>query len=152
MLNLDFSSTRLSWNRSILSYTKVQGLISALIRNRRFFATIKKDAYLDIGCGPHIHDSYCSLDYTWRPGVDVCWDVTRGLPMPDSSVRGIYSEHCLEHLEFGDVFGLLKECHRVLVKGSYIRIIVPDAEIYIRQYLKHVGGDKSDMPYGEEDA
>jgi predicted SAM-dependent methyltransferase len=151
MLNLDFSSTRLSWDRSIFSYTKVQGLISALIRNRRHFARLKRDAYLNIGCGPHIHDGYCNLDYSWRPGVDVCWDVTRSLPMSDSSVRGIYTEHCIEHLEFCAVFDLLKECYRVLANESYIRIIVPDAAIYIREYVKHIGGDKVAMPYREDD-
>ena len=122
------------------------------MRNRRYFANIKTNVYLDIGCGPHPHKGYCNLDYWWRPGIDVCWDVRHGLPMSDASIRGVYSEHCIEHLEFGDVVNLLKECYRVLIPGSYIRIIVPDVGIYIREYVKHSNGEKSAMPYAEGDA
>jgi hypothetical protein len=41
-----------------------------------------------------------NLDYHWRPGIDICCDITRGLPLPDTYVRGIFSEHCIEHISF----------------------------------------------------
>lgn len=92
---MEFSNTRISLGRSIFSYGKVQYAISAIIRNKPIFARRKPSgSYLDVGCGPNIDAAFCNLDYMWRPGVDVCWDVTRGLPFPDKYFGGILPNTC----------------------------------------------------------
>jgi predicted SAM-dependent methyltransferase len=130
-------------------------LVGALIRNRRFHIrndAIARKEYLDIGCGPRTHNSYINLDYAWRPGIDICWDVTKGLPLPNESVRGVFTEHCLEHLPFMAVDGVLADCWRVLKPGGTIRVIVPDGELYLRRYCGSLAGETtSSLPYADGD-
>jgi predicted SAM-dependent methyltransferase len=149
---IDFSNTRVSWRRPIHSYAKVQWLISALIRNRGVFANKKMaGCYLDLGCGPNATPDFCNLDYTWHPGVDVCWDVTRGLPFADHYIGGIFTEHMLEHLPFADALTLLAECRRILRIGGVLRVVVPDGQLYLSEYAKHVAGETAHMPYADGD-
>jgi predicted SAM-dependent methyltransferase len=152
---MEFTNTRLSVTRPIRSYSKVQNLISRLKRNRHAqvsTAIRKKKEYLDIGCGPQMHEHCLNLDYSWREGLDLCWDVTRGLPLPTASMRGIFSEHCLEHLPFGAVPAVLAECWRVLKPGGVFRLIVPDGELYLRGYAAIADGASLRLPYADGDA
>src|SRR5262249_4332098 len=115
---LDFSNTKLQLRRPLTSYPKVQALIGVVIRNRHLFANIKRPGcYLDIGCGPNIDPHFCNLDFSWRPGIDVCWDVTKGLPLPDAYVSGIFTEHMIEHVSIDATMTLLNECKRILKPG-----------------------------------
>ena len=138
-MRLDFSQTKIRRGRSITSYNKVRELIGYVIRNRGSFADRKKPGcYLDLGCGPNIDPEFCNLDYGWRPGVDVCWDVTKGLPFSDGYIGGIFTEHMIEHISFDQALSLLGECRRVLRKGGTLRVIVPDGGIYLAEYAKHI--------------
>jgi predicted SAM-dependent methyltransferase len=146
---LDFSHTSISLNRPLTSYSKVQQAIAWLIRNKKWFANIKQaGCYLDLGCGPNTDPSYCNVDYLYKPGVDVCWDVTKGLPLPDEYAAGIFTEHMLEHIPFEAALGVLKECRRVLRRGGVLRIVMPDGNLYLREYAK---GSRSKIPYAEDD-
>jgi predicted SAM-dependent methyltransferase len=151
-VSLDFSNTSFEWRRAISSYSKVRALVSALIRNREIFADKKEPGcYLDIGCGPNVHPDFCNLDYSWQPGVDICWDVTKGLPFEDSYIAGIFTEHMLEHVEFHQAISILKECRRVLRKSGFLRIVVPDGQLYLCEYANHLSGGPADIPYAEDD-
>jgi len=130
--------------RPLTSYAKVQALVGALVRNRRWLQDTRGEL-LNIGCGPRVRGGFVNLDYDWRPGV-LCWDVTRRLPFADRQLRGIYTEHCIEHLPFETVPQVLAECRRVLAPGSTLRIVVPDGELYARLYV--AGGQ---LPYGEHE-
>ena len=135
-----------SLRRSFTSYAKVQSLIGHLIRNRRFQLArprVRDCAYLDIGCGPNTHGHLINLDFLWHPGVDVCWDIRRGLPFADGSLRGVFSEHCLEHFSLPPALELLREIRRVLAPGGTVRLVVPDGELYLRTYASQLGGDRS---------
>jgi SAM-dependent methyltransferase len=141
----------ISLKRPLRSYGKVQRAVSSLIRNRRWAANIKQSGvYLNIGSGPQTHPDFCNIDYIWFEGVDVCWDITRPLPIPSKYAGGIFTEHCLEHIEIQDGLRVLREFFRVMRPGAYIRIIVPDAEIYLTEYAKHARGEPSKMPYGTD--
>jgi predicted SAM-dependent methyltransferase len=149
---LDFSKTKLSATRSIWSYHKVQLLRSAISRGRPRFMNLKKAGlYLDVGCGPSLRPQNINLDYHWRPGVDICCDVANGLPLPDSYVAGIYSEHCLEHVSLRSMPFILREFFRVLQPGAFIRIIVPDLEIYVIRYNEFLATGEHSMPYAADD-
>ena len=151
---LNSALTKLYRRRPLTTYGKVQALIAAVTRNRKVFANIKAPGcYLDLGCGwPDTNPDFCNLDYNWRPGVDVCWDVTRGLPLDDGYVSGIYSEHMIEHLRFDDALALFGECRRVLRPGGVFRIVVPDGELYLCGYAKHQAGEAARIPYSDGDA
>jgi predicted SAM-dependent methyltransferase len=63
------------------------------------------------------------------------YDCRWSLPFRDSTVTGIRVEHFFEHLETRqELPSFLAHCHRVLETGGVLRIIVPDAERYLRAY------------------
>ncbi|MEO8682881.1 MAG: methyltransferase domain-containing protein [Vicinamibacterales bacterium] len=143
-----------SFSRPIGSYSKVQGLVSKWKRNQPSQLRSPRVAgkeYLDLGCGPNTHPGFINLDYDWQPGVDLCWDLARGLALPDGSMKGVFSEHCLEHFSLPTVRFLLAEIRRVLRPGGVVRIVVPDAGLYLDLYARRRAGEATaDFPY--EDA
>jgi len=64
-----------------------------------------------------------NLDHYWRPGLDICCDITRGLPLPDNYAGGIFSEHCIEHITSPQALSVFAEMRRVLMPGRYVRIM-----------------------------
>lgn len=143
--------SHISPGRPLGSYAKVQAVVGPLIRNRRFQLhrpRVRQGTHLDIGCGLNPHPELINLDYHWHPGVDVCWDITRGLPFATASLQGVFTEHCLEHLPLAATRTLLREIRRVLVPAGVLRVIVPDAELYLRTYVRQLDGDRSVLfPY-----
>ena len=58
----------------------------------------------------------------------------------------------LEHLDFGNGLAFLAECRRILHAGKTLRIVVPDGELYLTEYAKHIAGSTARIPYAERDA
>jgi SAM-dependent methyltransferase len=71
----------------------------------------------------------------WRPDI-VRLDLNRPLPYADGAFAAVYSSHLLEHLYHEQALGLLKECHRVLRRGSVCRAVVPDLEALAARYFR----------------
>jgi len=142
---------RISLNRSIWSYSKVRRLIGALIRNRRFQFSDVPGAYeyVNVGCGPFPLEGFCNIDYWWKPGV-YSLDVTKGIPIPDASVKGIFSEHCLEYLKPPRLLPVLRDFRRMLRPGGVARIVLPDGGIYCRLYVQAMSGEPVTWPYPED--
>jgi predicted SAM-dependent methyltransferase len=90
-----------------------------------------------------------NLDYLWVPGIDLCWDITKGIPLPDHSLQGIYSEHCLEHLEKSVTKEVLRDFRRLLKSAGTVRLVVPNAELYIDLYVRARNGEVVNFPYVE---
>jgi predicted SAM-dependent methyltransferase len=67
---------------------------------------------------------------------DIYWDLRRGIPFPNESLKKIYSSHFLEHLSFKEAQQFLDECKRVLVPYGKFLICVPNARIYIEAYAR----------------
>lgn len=146
---MDFRHTRISLSRRLTSYSKIQRAYSRLIRSHPLQASIRPFKFrklLNLGCGDRPHSKFINIDYNWIPGVDLCWDLINPLPFPDSSFEGVFSEHCIEHLTLGTNRTLLAEIHRVLKPGGTIRLVVPDAELYLRTYLAWIEGHKQPFP------
>jgi predicted SAM-dependent methyltransferase len=70
----------------------------------------------------------------WNPNI-VIQDLRKPLPFRDCSVRVVYSSHVLEHMYFEDGQRLIRECFRVLEKGGVLRLVVPDLQSIVREYL-----------------
>jgi predicted SAM-dependent methyltransferase len=112
----------------------------------------KRHLLVNIGCGPFGKSNWVNLDLFPFTNVTLVADTRRSLPLADASCAGIHVEHFLEHLEPVDERPkFLQECRRCLQPEGVLRIIVPDAELYIRAYLESgwetlnqigCGGDK----------
>lgn len=89
---------------------------------------------VNIGCGDQPTPGWVNLELQTSENV-FFWDCRRGLPFSDNTVAAIYSEHTFEHFEpetDGKLF--LRECLRCLRPGGVLRLVVPDAGMYLRAY------------------
>lgn len=107
-----------------------------LIHRRRIRTVTGNQLLVNIGCGQLVHSGWVNLDKIVSKGVYYV-RLDRGISLPTGVARHIHCEHFLEHLEYERAFHFLAECHRVLQEGGSIRVIVPDAERYIRAYCQH---------------
>src|ERR1035437_1741138 len=147
---MEFPRTKVRLGRPLSDYSKVRTLYGHILRGRKFqLGGIKEQQYLNVGCGPKLLHGFVNLDYLWVPGIDLCWDITKGIPLPDHSLQGIYSEHCLEHLEKSVATDIVRDCHRLLKPTGTLRIVVPDAELYINLYVRARNGEPVKFPYVE---
>jgi glycosyltransferase involved in cell wall biosynthesis/predicted SAM-dependent methyltransferase len=65
-------------------------------------------------------------------------DVRKKLPFDDESIDFIYSSHLIEHLRKDETKKVLGECLRVLKRGGFLRLVIPDLEILTKNYLKEI--------------
>lgn len=87
---------------------------------------------LCLGSGAAPIAGFVNIDM--ESGADVRLDLRFALPVPDSSVELIYSEHVIEHLDLDDGMALLRECRRVLQPGGVLRVATPDLDAVVRAY------------------
>jgi predicted SAM-dependent methyltransferase len=136
----------------------IRGLASMPWRVRRRYKN-ERNFLLNIGCGSCGKPGWINLDFYTGPGVNCVYDCRKGLPFADNSARFIFTEHFLEHIDYTEEVPLfLSECCRILQPGGVIRIIVPDAEKYMRAYcaegwadlirVRPLRSDLSDVHFG----
>lgn len=103
------------------------------VRERRFY---------NVGGGTNfVHPAWTVIDHPsehyGKDYMDLQWDLMSGKPMPidKGKAKVIFSRYTLEHVTDEAVAYFLADAHRVLAPGGYLRLIVPDIEIYYRAYL-----------------
>lgn len=102
-----------------------------LVRYRRILR--QPDKHIHVGCGSKLFPGWINVDM--NPKGDFTADLREGLPFRTNDVELIYTEHALEHFyREHDAPFLLRECLRVLKPGGWIRITVPDAQIFLDYY------------------
>lgn len=153
-----------SWNRPIWSYTAFHVLVNSTItphiRNKPWLVSkkaVKKSKYMQVGCGYNIYEDMVNVDIEWKPGV-IPWDISvikkDNYPVPDNYLKGIYTEHCLEHIPFQSAWDNMYDFFRVLEPGGTVRIAVPDGEFFVDAYVTIKNGGEAYIPdrgkYGEE--
>jgi predicted SAM-dependent methyltransferase len=69
-------------------------------------------------------------------------DIRKPLPFPDGSASAIYASHVLEHLYFEEGTRLIREAFRVLSAGGILRVVVPDLNSIVQEYL-------GERPFGQ---
>ena len=90
--------------------------------NRRINLKEVSNIKLDLGCGSKPREGFVGLDYG-DFGQDISWDANQGIPLPDNSVKHLYSHHALEH--FDDILFIMNEIWRIVKPGGVAEIIVP---------------------------
>lgn len=90
---------------------------------------------LDLGCGINKKKGYFGIDKSKVPGVDMVYDLNKGIPFPDNSIEKIFCRHFLEHVE--DPLFLIEEMYRVLKKNGVVEIIVPHWSWYGSHTFMH---------------
>jgi predicted SAM-dependent methyltransferase len=103
------------------------------LRRKRTFGG-RTGLRVNVGCGPYPLAGWVNIDILAAPGL-FFWDCRRSLPFDDNSVALVFTEHFFEHLEHpAETSIFLSECMRCLRPGGLIRIVVPDAGMYLRLY------------------
>jgi predicted SAM-dependent methyltransferase len=75
-------------------------------------------------------------------------DLNAGVPCGTSEVDAIFLCHVLEHFSYQDGLKLLKDCRRVMKRGSVMRIIVPDATILLNCFYSQNLGEFDEINDG----
>lgn len=66
------------------------------------------------------------------------YNLAHGIPFGENSVDAVYHSHLLEHLDASVALLFLEEIFRVLIPGGIVRIVVPDFELLVREYIANV--------------
>ena len=94
-----------------------------------------RELLVNVGCGPNGLAGWVNIDCGGADGVTLVRDCRKSLALPTDSVRGIFTEHFVEHLDYYDEAPqFFSECLRVLRPHGVIRVIVPDGEKYLNAY------------------
>ena len=125
----------LKWELKLLLVhlcAKVSPFERAKLRNLRK----RQDLKINVGNGPFRHKEWINIDCQLSSHKEtLTFDLRRRWPLASGTARFIFSEHVFEHFNYpDDIKHILAECNRVLQKDGVIRVIVPDAELYLRAY------------------
>lgn len=62
-------------------------------------------------------------------------DIISGLPVLENSSKGVYCSHILEHLSLEDFRLALRNTYKILRADGFFRLVLPDLEYSIKQYV-----------------
>lgn len=98
--------------------------------------TIFIPSYLNIGWWPHLGEGTLYANPNGVEGAVLYnHDLVQGIPAADNSLEVVYHSHLLEHLTNVEGIEFTKACYRVLQPGGILRILVPDLELWSRNYI-----------------
>ncbi len=109
---------------------------------------------LYLGCGNHRMAGFThvelNLSKDQRGAPDVVADIADHIPLPDGCADLVFSRGTLEHLTFNELINCLLETNRLLRAGGAVRMLVPDLDIMVRDYLdrkyEKIGWDDPNTP------
>lgn len=97
--------------------------------------TRQRPLRLHVGCGEKYLPSFINVDMNLFRKIDLWLDVRNPLPFPTGALEGIYAQETLEHFYPDELERVLRECHRVLKPGGFIRMEVPHLRHAVEAYL-----------------
>ena len=90
---------------------------------------------LNLGCGERFHPDWVNLDMNAANPEVLIADLRRGIPFPSAQFAVVYHSHVLEHLPREMAGAMIDECYRVLAPAGCLRVVVPDLESLVKEYL-----------------
>lgn len=107
--------------------------------------------FLNLGCGSAFSKDpeWTNIDISPHPGsADHVgqYQLALGIPYPEGSFNAVYHSHMLEHFPRAMVLPFLRECLRVLRPGGTLRVVVPDLESILRQYIISLDEARQNVP------
>ncbi|MGX2981595.1 class I SAM-dependent methyltransferase [Helicobacter sp. 23-1045] len=94
---------------------------------------------LNIACGSRIsldkNHIWENIDFSPLDKRVKKVNLLKKLPYPNETFDVAYSSHFLEHLTKENALLFLREVRRVMKKGGILRIVVPDLENAVNEYL-----------------
>ena len=91
--------------------------------------------YLNVGCGSSFHPAWTNIDLVPSAPSVVQFDIRKGIPFPNDYFDAVYSSHMIEHLQPHEAERLMQEAARVAKPGGILRIVTPDLERMVKEYL-----------------
>jgi SAM-dependent methyltransferase len=118
--------------------------------NKAMGASVSCEKVLvNIGCGGSHSEKWRNFDLHPTSSNVEKFDIRSGIPLPATSADFVYSSHFIEHLSRQDASFFLRECSRVLRDGGLIRVVIPNLEDIVREYLRcfdgAMAGDQNDI-------
>lgn len=125
--------------RGVLRFEAVS-LLGRLLFHRRPPSVETGPRLLNLGCGTNRYPEFVNADfYAVRSGrgQNNFWMVDLRYPLkcPGDYWDGVFTEHTLEHLYPNQALALLKELHRTMRPGAWVRVAVPDLAKYVSYYF-----------------
>lgn len=100
--------------------------------------TVKKLAYLNLGCGATYHKDWTNIDFVSTSEHVLAFNLLLGIPRSNDNFDVVYHSHVLEHFPKAKAIDFIKECYRVLKPNGIIRIAIPDLEQIGLNYIKYL--------------
>lgn len=96
--------------------------------------------YLNLACGVLYANSreWVNCDFSPSSKDVTKVDLNAKLPYESNFFDLVYSSHFIEHISREKIEYFLNECYRVLKPGGIIRIVTPDFENIVSEYLLNI--------------
>lgn len=94
--------------------------------------------YLNLGCGYKFHKEWINVDMTSNSPYVKAHNLLKGIPFRNNQFDVIYHSQVLEHFPKEKAPSFVGECFRVLKPGGIMRVVVPDLENIVNEYLKQL--------------
>ncbi len=91
---------------------------------------------INLGCGSQFHPDWINVDIISSSPQVQAHDIRENIPYPTDYFDACYSSHVIEHMSKSEVSNVINECYRVLKPQGIIRVVVPDLESVVKDYLK----------------
>lgn len=91
---------------------------------------------INLGCGHRFHPNWINIDFIATGNGVIAHNIMEGIPFPDDYFDVVYHSHLLEHFPKDKAEPFMKECLRVLSPKGVMRLLIPDLEFLVNNYVK----------------
>jgi predicted SAM-dependent methyltransferase len=95
-----------------------------------------KKNYLNVGCGGKFHEAWTNIDMNSTSPHVKAHNLLNGFPYENNQFDVVYHSQVLEHFPKEKAEKFLSECLRVLKPNGILRVVAPDLESIVKEYLR----------------